>query len=267
MPSPRDSLHPLALRAEPTAPDSGSGRPVSADALLAQRLASAEQTLRDIAHALAHDLRTSLRHVTSYAELLSDPVGHGDPAHAERYAGKVIEASRQLHRLMASVSSLARLQVSDLHPVPINTSEMVRSVCQELGERSFGGVRVACDVAPDLPGMFGDRALMRQVWLELLDNAWRHAACHPVPLIEVRYETRPAERVFLVHDNGSGFNPEHTAELFGLFQRAHDKPAPGLGVGLALVRRIVECHGGRVWATARAGNGASFGFSLPDRGR
>lgn len=267
MPSPRDSQHPLALRADPLAPESGPGlaSPVEVNAALAKRLASAEQTLRDIAHALAHDLRTSLRHVTSYAELLEDHVGSGEPEPTLRLARKVFDSSRQLQRLMASVAALARLQVADLRPEPIATAELVRSICQELGERSRGAVRVACDVAPDLPPMVADRALMRQVWQELLDNAWRHAGSHPAPLIEVRFEAVPGGQAFFVHDNGEGFDPDRTAELFGLFQRAHGEPAPGLGAGLAMVRRIVECHGGRVWATARPGEGASFGFSLPGR--
>ena len=106
-------------------------------------------------------------------------------------------------------------------------------------------------------------ALLRRVWQELLDNAWRHARSHVSPRIEVSYEAVPGGHAYFVHDNGLGFEPEKAAELFGLFQRAQGGPAPGLGVGLAMVRRIVECHGGRVWATARPGQGASFGFSLP----
>jgi len=267
MTSIRDSQHPLALRSDPVAPVAGPGlvSPLEVNAALAKRLASAEETLRDIAHALAHDLRTSLRHVTSYAELLEDHVGDDDPETALRLARKVFDSSRQLQRLMASVAALARLQVADLRPEAIATAEMVRSICQELGERSRGGVRVACDIAPGLPPMVADRALMRQVWQELLDNAWRHTGNHPSPLIEVRWEAVPGGHAYFVHDNGAGFDPERTAELFGLFQRAHGAPSPGLGAGLAMVRRIVECHGGRVWATARPGEGASFGFSLPDR--
>jgi light-regulated signal transduction histidine kinase (bacteriophytochrome) len=267
MPSPRDPLHPLALRAEPVAPSAGPGLG-AADEMnqaRAKRLASAEQTLRDIAHALAHDVRTSLRHVASYAELLEDHAGTGEPEHTVRLARKVVDSSRQLQRLMASVAALARLQVADLRLEPIATGELVRSICQELGGQARDGVRVACDIAPDLPPMLADRALIRQVWQELLGNAWRHAGTHAAPLIEVRYEAVPGGQAFFVHDNGSGFDPNRTSELFGLFQRAHGVPETGLGAGLAMVRRIIECHGGRVWATARPGDGASFGFSLPGR--
>lgn len=267
MPSPRDHQHPLALRSSTSVPDGGSGvLPLAVDdGSLAVRLASAEQTLRDISHALAHDVRTSLRHVASYAQLLGDPAHGGQPEHASRLALKVLDSSRRLQRLMESVSALARLQAADLQPESVDMAPMVRSVIRELDERG-GSVRVACRVANDLPPARADAVLLRRVWQALLDNAWRHALSHAAPCIDVHWEPVPGGGAYFVHDNGLGFDPEKAAELFGLFQRAHGAPVPGLGVGLAMVRRIVECHGGRVWATARPGQGASFGFSLPVRG-
>lgn len=263
MPSPRDFQHPLALRADPMAPESGPGLVGSpTDAPLAARLASAEQTLRDISHALAHDLRTSLRHVASYAQLLTEPANAGQPEQTARLAHKVLESTRRLQHLMESVSALARLQVEDLQFQSVNTTDLLRALIREMDESSRG-TRVACVMAPDLPPALADAALLRRVWQELLDNAWRHARGHTQPRIEISYEAVPGGHAYFVHDNGLGFEPEKAAELFGLFQRAHGGPAPALGVGLAMVRRIVECHGGRVWATARPGQGASFGFSLP----
>lgn len=266
MPSPRDALHSLALRSSNAVSDAGSGQtPVSSDDALAMRLASAEQTLRDISHALAHDLRTSLRHVISYAQLLEDPTRAGQPEQVARLAVKVCDASRRLQRLMESVSALARLQAADLQPESVDTVRLVRSVIRELDQRG-GGVRVACVVAPELPPIRADAALLRRVWQELLGNAWRHAQSHSAPRIEVCCEAVPGGAAYFVHDNGLGFEPEKAAELFGLFRRDQAEPTAGLGLGLAMVRRIVECHGGRVWATARPGAGASFGFSLPVAG-
>jgi light-regulated signal transduction histidine kinase (bacteriophytochrome) len=262
MTSSRDTFHPLALRQAPFAPLSGPGtQDVSA---LATRLASAEQTLRDISHALAHDLRTSLRHVVSYAQLLEDPAGAGRPEQVAHLSAKVIDASRRLQHLMESVSALARLQVADIQPEQIDTTAMIRSVLHDLERGS--GAPVACTVATDLPMARADGVLLLRVWQELLDNAWRHARSHETPQIEVSYEAVPGGHAYFVHDNGLGFEPEKAAELFGLFQRSAGAPDPGLGLGLAMVRRIVECHGGRVWATARPGEGARFGFSLPSNG-
>lgn len=259
MTSPRDFHHPLALRSDPVSP---SGTGTVGDTAIAARLASAEQTLRDISHALAHDLRTSLRHVASYAQLLGDPAYAGQPGQVTRLSHKVMESTRRLQHLMESVSALARLQAADLRPVLVDVGQMVQVVLRDLqlGQRS---PVVACVVAPGLPPARADAALLRRVWEELLDNALRHALGHERPCIEVSYEAVPGGHAYFVHDNGLGFEPGKAAELFGLFQRAQGAPEPGLGVGLALVRRIVECHGGRVWATARPGEGARFGFSLP----
>lgn len=267
MPSSRDSQHPLALRSASAAPDAGTGTGApGADLVVAARLASAEQTLRDISHALAHDLRTSLRHVASYAQLLGEPVHASQPEQVERLSHKVLDSSRRLQHLMESVSALARLQAADLSFQQVDTTALLRSLIRSLDERA-GGPRVACVLAPDLPPSWADAPLLRRVWQELLDNAWRHARSHEQPRIDVTYEAVPGGHAYFVHDNGLGFEPEKAAELFGLFQRAQGAPSPGLGVGLAMVRRIVECHGGRVWATAQPGEGARFGFSLPEGGR
>lgn len=266
MTSYRDSPHPLALRSVSMESDSGSGPSHAVSpAAVAARLDSAEQTLRDIAHALAHDLRTSLRHVVSYAQLLGDPAYADKPEAATRLSHKVLDSSRQLQRLMESMAALARLQVADVQLETVNTTELLRGLIKAYDEGS-SGTRVACVLAPDLPTALADAALLRRVWQELLDNAWRHARSHVSPRIEVSFEAVPGGHAYFVHDNGLGFEPEKAVELFGLFQRAQGAPAPGLGLGLAMVRRIVECHGGRVWATARPGEGASFGFSLPERG-
>lgn len=267
MTSPRDSTHPLALRSVSTESDSGSGASTAESvAALAARLGSAEQTLRDIAHALAHDMRTSLRHVVSYAQLLGDPANAEKPEATTRLSHKVLDSSRQLQRLMESMAALARLQVADVQLEVVDTTELLRGLIKALDEGA-SGARVACVLVPDLPPALADAALLRRVWQELLDNAWRHARSHVSPRIEVSFEAVPGGHAYFVCDNGLGFEPEKAAELFGLFQGAQGVPAPGLGLGLAMVRRIVECHGGRVWATASPGEGARFGFSLPERGR
>lgn len=265
MPFPRDQNHPLALRSTTSESDvfDGPGRMSAApEADAMDRLVSAEQTLRDISHALAHDLRTSLRHVSSYAQLLSEPAHASEPQQVVRLSHKVLDASRHLLRLMESVSALARLQVADLQMETVDTASLLRGLIREMDERTHGP-RVACVMAQPLPPVRADAALLRRVWQELLDNAWRHAGSHPQPRVDVNCEPVPGGQAFFVHDNGLGFEPEKAAELFGLFRREQGAPAPGLGVGLAMVRRIVECHGGRVWATANPGEGARFGFSLP----
>jgi signal transduction histidine kinase len=257
MTSPRDFRHALARRAESPSSQAGPG---AAPPGHAERLASAEQTLRDISHALAHDLRTSLRHVASYAQLLADPAHAGQPEQVGRLSDKVIAATRRLQQQMEAVSALARLQESDLRPEPLDTIALVRLLVQAL-HHDRRGPAVTCVIAPDLPASRGDADLLRRVWLELLGHAWRQAGAHPQPRVEVGHAPVAGGHAWYVQDNGPGFDPGDAASLFGLFRQA--QAAPGAGAGLALVRRIVECHGGRVWATSQPGEGSRLGFSLP----
>lgn len=266
---PCDPRHPLALRTVPDAPDAGGGAPPAGDPLAtAALLASAEQTLRDISHALAHDLRTSLRHISSYAQLIEDAAQSDAPEPLSRLSHKVLESTRQLQRLLDSLAQLARLQPAGLQREEVDTTSLLRQLIRELDEGPAGkGSRVACVLAPDLPVVSGDPHWLRTVWQALLDNAWRHARGHAQPRVEVWSESVPGGQAFFVRDNGAGFAPDRAGELFGLFRHDRSTQLPGTGVGLALVRRVVECHGGRVWASARPGEGACFGFSLPAAGR
>jgi len=263
MPSPRDFQHWLALRSDSTAHDAGSGLTVRVpDSSVAAQLVSAEQTLRDVSHALAHDLRTSMRHVVSYAQMLTDPAHAHQTEQVMRLSHKVLEASRRLQQLMDSVSALARLQPRDLRHETVNTEDLLRTLIRELDQSSEGS-RVACVLAPGLPLVRADAILLRRVWRELMENAWRHARHHAQPRIDIGHAAVPGGHAFLVHDNGPGFEPSAAPKLFGMFQGARGAPVHGPGVGLAMVRRIIECHGGRVWASSVPGEGASFGFSLP----
>ena len=267
MSSPRDSHHSLARRSvRETGLADGNGMDGVAEDPLARRLASAEQTLRDISHAMAHDVRTSLRHVASYAQLLGDPAFANDPAEVARLSHKVVESTRRLQHLMDSVSALSRLQTADLRHDRLDTGVLVHALIAE--RQSADGKRpVECVVSPDLPPMVGDGLLLRRVWEALLENAWQHAQRHERPRVEIRNEPAPDGCAFVVTDNGPVFLASQSREQFRLFRRTNAAPLAEPDSGLAMVRRIVECHGGRVWATSLPGEGTSLGFSLPVVGR
>lgn len=226
------------------------------------RLSSAEQTIRDISHAMAHDVRTSLRHVVSYAQLLGE-ASRGEavePVH--RLSLKVIQASQRLEQLLDAVSGLARLQSADLRPTWVDTVQVVHAVVQELDERDPGR-RCSWLLASDLPPVLADAQLLRQAWHALLDNAWQGARQSGHPRVEVVHELREEGVAFLVKDNGPGFDTQRIADAFVPFQLSSSAHDSGPGASLAMVRRIVGCHGGRVWAHAVPGEGATFAFSLP----
>ena len=115
-----------------------------------------------------------------------------------------------------------------------------------------------------LPHAYGDPALLQQVWVNLLSNALKYSALHEQPVIRITGIDNPAETVYTIADNGVGFDMQYYGKLFGVFQRLHSADEfPGTGVGLAITQRIVTRHGGRIWAEAVLGQGATFFFALP----
>jgi light-regulated signal transduction histidine kinase (bacteriophytochrome) len=119
-------------------------------------------------------------------------------------------------------------------------------------------------VVAKLPTARGDRALLKQVWINLLANAIKFSGAKEAPVIEVAGDNNAAEVVYRVADNGAGFDMQYYKKLFGVFQRLHSTDEfPGTGVGLAIVHRVVSRHGGRVWAEGKLNEGATFSFALP----
>jgi light-regulated signal transduction histidine kinase (bacteriophytochrome) len=140
--------------------------------------------------------------------------------------------------------------------------ELVREVVAELG---LPKAKVELRIG-DLPATLGDRTLIRQVWTNLLSNALKYSRDRANQIIEVGGKEELGETTYFVKDNGVGFDMAHAGKLFGAFQRLHSqREFEGFGVGLALVERIVVRHGGRIWAEARVGEGATFRFALPQR--
>ena len=141
----------------------------------------------------------------------------------------------------------------------IDTPAMVAAVIAELKGENLARVNVG-----PLPAVVGDPVTLRQVWTNLISNALKYSAKKPSPEITISQRVEGAEVIFSVADNGAGFEPAYADKLFGVFQRLHSSADfEGNGIGLAIVRRIVERHDGRVWAEGRPGAGATFHFSLP----
>jgi light-regulated signal transduction histidine kinase (bacteriophytochrome) len=117
-----------------------------------------------------------------------------------------------------------------------------------------------------LPDAHGDKAMLQRVWLNLLDNAIKFTAGKPDARVDIAAAAGKGETIYRVRDNGVGFDMRYADKLFGTFQRLHGAEFPGTGIGLAIVKRIVERHGGRVWAEGKVGVGATFYFALPTNG-
>ena len=230
-------------------------------------LESANAELEAFGSSAAHDLRTPLRAITGFADVLLDPRAHLPAEDAQRYIQKIREGSDQMTALINDLLAFSRLGRQTLTRQTVDLDQLCRDAYESL-ESERRGRRVELYQHP-LPSASGDPALCRVVFVNLLSNALKYSRSRDIAVIEIGVtnvnETDPP--VYFVRDNGVGFDMSDSDKLFQLFQRLHHAHEfEGTGVGLATVRRIIERHGGRIWAEAAPGKGAVFFFSLPTTG-
>ncbi|NML15647.1 ATP-binding protein [Azohydromonas caseinilytica] len=232
----------------------------------ATELGRVNKELEAFSYTVSHDLRAPMRHIAGYVDLVLDGEGRQLGERSQRYLGHVKEAAVYAGRLVDALLDFSRMGRAALKRSEIDTglmvAELVRELSHQLGER-----RVEWRMAPALPPLWGDPLLMQVVVRNLLSNALKYSRGRDPAVIEVRpIEARPDGAGLEVRDNGVGFQMKYVEKLFGVFQRLHPaEEFEGTGIGLANVRRIVERHGGNVWAQGEPGRGATFGFFLPSR--
>lgn len=230
-----------------------------------QRTAELEAANRELdafSYSVSHDLRAPLRAVDGFAGILVSDYQDRLDAEGRRLLGVVRSQSRQMGRLIDDLLRFSRLGRHPLQKTTVDMEPLVRDVIQELHFQAAGRA-IEFRVAP-LPTVAADASLLRQVWINLLGNAIKFSRSREPAVIEVEGSVAEAESVFLVRDNGVGFDPQFSDKLFKVFQRLHGPDEfEGTGIGLSLVQRVIHRHGGRVWATSEPGQGATFGFSLP----
>ena len=224
-------------------------------------LDASNQELEAFCYSVSHDLRSPLRAIDGFSQaLLEDMEGTMD-ANAAGHLARIRAATQRMAALIDDLLSLSRITRTDLVVKPVDLSAMARAVCDELAAAQPD--RTVLVVVEDGLHAMGDARLLRQVLENLLGNAWKFTAKQAAPSVEFRGRTGADGPVFLVKDNGAGFDPVYADRLFGVFQRLHaTTDFPGTGVGLAIVDRIVKRHGGRIWAESAVGKGATFYFTL-----
>jgi light-regulated signal transduction histidine kinase (bacteriophytochrome) len=230
------------------------------------QLEAANKELEAFSYSVSHDLRAPLRHIDGFAGLLQKHAPHLDEK-GRRYLHVISDAARKMGRLIDDLLAFSRISRSHLSFVEIDLDAMVNGVIRD-GAFERAGAPVHWRIAP-LPRIRGDSAMLRQVWVNLIDNAVKYSGKNPAPEVTIASQegTTPDQRVFYVRDNGVGFDMHYVDKLFGVFQRLHSpSDFEGTGIGLANVQRIVLRHGGRVWAEGQPGVGATFYFSLPIQG-
>lgn len=228
-------------------------------------LESALAELESFSYSVAHDLRAPLRGLDGFSRILIDDYGERLDETGRGHLQRISAASRRLDRLIDNLLRLSRISQSPMECIPVNLSGMAREVTLALQAAQPG--RTADFVIERHLHAVGDPVLLRALLENLIGNAWKYSSRKERARIELGLQRLPeGEAAFFVRDNGDGFDMAEAGKLFAPFQRLHaaDEFA-GTGVGLASVARTVARHGGRVWAEAAKGAGATFFFTLPDQ--
>jgi signal transduction histidine kinase len=227
----------------------------------AAELLAANTELDAFAYSVSHDLRAPLRSIDGFSQvLLEDYATRLDEAGQDSLQ-RVRAASQRMAVLIDDLLKLARVTRAEMHTEPVDLSAMARDIVAEL-QRTAPERPIEFAIAPGLK-VQGDSRLLRVVLDNLLRNSWKYTGNQPRPRIEFATAEDNGQRVFMVRDNGAGFDMKYADKLFGVFQRLHTSTEfEGTGVGLATVRRIITRHGGRIWAEGVVDRGATFYFTL-----
>jgi signal transduction histidine kinase len=236
---------------------------------VAQRTAELEESNKELeafSYSVSHDLRAPLRALDGFSQAMLDDFGPQLPDEAQRYLKAIRYSTLQMSALIDALLEFSRFNRQELNKRTMDTGKLVRSALDELGfpwqERQVE-IRIG-----DLPVCSGDPVLLKQVWINLLSNALKYTNKREKAEIEIGSTNISGTEAFFVRDNGIGFDMRYADKLFGVFERLHRmEDYEGTGIGLAMVQRIVNRHGGRVWANAAIDRGATFNFTLEEAGK
>jgi signal transduction histidine kinase len=235
-----------------------------------ERTAQLEYTnaeLEAFCYSVSHDLRAPLRSIDGFSQALLEDFGAAVPEDGQRYLARIRAATQRMAQLIEDLLNLSRVSRGALDLREADVSEIARQVAAELRAREPG--REVELIVWDGARATADARLLRAALENLLGNAWKFSSKSAQPRIEFGCLRDGAQATFFVRDNGAGFDMKYADKLFGAFQRLHSvSEFAGTGIGLATVQRIVHRHGGRIWADAAPGTGATFYFTLaPDEAR
>jgi signal transduction histidine kinase len=224
-----------------------------------QELALANQDLESFSFSVSHDLRSPLRTIREFSKIFLEDYGKDVPQEGRALLGRVEEGGARMSQLIEDLLAFSRFSRQPLDKKPVVLADLVRRLVTELRPAgSTADVRIG-----DVPDCHGDASLLEQVLSNLLSNAFKFSRKTSAPRVEIGSLRQGNEVVYYVRDNGAGFDMKMAEKLFSVFQRLH--PASqfeGTGVGLSIVQRIVQRHGGRIWADSAPGQGATFYFTL-----
>lgn len=226
-----------------------------------RQLEVANKELESFAYSVSHDLRAPLRSIDGFSQALLEDYETVLDAEGQDYLRRVRNASQRMGHLIDNLLKLSRITRQELRSETVNLSMLAQEIAEEF--RQAGSERdVAFSIAEGIT-VTGDPDLLRVVLSNLISNAWKFTKNRVQAVIQFYYTVRDDEPVYVVKDNGAGFDMKYANKLFGAFQRLHQQNEfEGIGIGLATVQRIIHRHGGRIWAEAEVDEGATFYFTL-----
>lgn len=225
-------------------------------------LERSNRDLRDFTYAVSHDLQEPLRKVHTFAQFLVEDCGSTLPDQAKDHLRRMQDATVRMKDLIHHLLQLSRVDTRGSQLTPTDPAEVIKTVLDTLSEnaRESGAV---IDVQPGLPHVMADPIQLAEVFQNLIANALKFRAPDRPPRVTITAESRDGHVVFAVADNGIGIESRFLEKIFGVFQRLHPREQyAGNGIGLALCKKIIQRHGGRIWAESRFGRGSTFRFSL-----
>ena len=231
------------------------------EALIAE-LESRNAELERFTYTVSHDLKSPLVTINGYLGYLEQDAASGNLERLNRDTQRIKEAVNKMHALLTELLELSRIGRMMNTPENIPLADIVQDALERVhGRIESRGLNVM--VQPNLPYIYGDRQRLTEVLQNLIDNAVKYMGNQIDPLIEIGQSgEEDGKLIFFVRDNGMGIDPKYYERIFGLFNKL-DATSEGTGIGLALVKRILEFHGGRIWVKSNLGKGSTFYFTLP----
>lgn len=227
-----------------------------------RELEASNKELESFSYSVSHDLRAPLRAINGFSEMLAESYGVQLPSEGQQLLDRIRQNALRMGQLIEHLLRFSQLIRQPLTKRPVDVAVLVNEVLNELAAH-WPQREVELKVGV-LPSTEGDPVLLRQVFANLLSNAFKFTSRVQHPIIQISGEKQGAHNLYCVRDNGAGFDMQYAQNLFRVFHRLHsNNEFEGTGVGLSLVQRIVQRHGGHIWAEAALGKGAVFYFTLP----
>lgn len=226
------------------------------------QLEAANKELESFSYSVSHDLRAPLRAIDGFSQILQEDYSDRLDGEAPRYLKIVRNNAKRMGELIDDLLNLSRLNRKEISQRTILMNDFIQQILtgfqSEIKERQIELV------IADLPNCKADNSLLIQVWINLLSNALKYTGKTENVRIEIGCQLIDDQETYFIRDNGAGFDMQYADKLFGVFQRMHlEKDFEGTGIGLAIVQRIIQRHGGKIWAEAKINQGATFYFTIP----